>query len=80
MTVGKVYASLLILENWRTTKFGRIQTAGLVVRSMTFFRPFRPLLRPLSLSLCDPLVSGYLHSTSRFEAMQAGSLSATYHA
>lgn len=31
MTVGKVYGALLILENWRTTKFGRIQSAGLAV-------------------------------------------------
>ena len=31
LTVGKIYAGLLVLENWRTTKFGRIQTAGLVV-------------------------------------------------
>ena len=31
VTVGKIYAGLLVLENWRTTKFGRIQTAGLVV-------------------------------------------------
>lgn len=32
LTVGKIYAGLLVLENWRTTRFGRIQTAGLVVR------------------------------------------------
>lgn len=31
LTVGKIYAGLLVLENWRTTRFGRIQTAGLVV-------------------------------------------------
>ncbi|KAB7498245.1 hypothetical protein Anas_03180 [Armadillidium nasatum] len=29
MTVGKIYALLLILENWRTTRFGQIQPAGL---------------------------------------------------
>ncbi|XP_076066879.1 calcium voltage-gated channel subunit cacophony isoform X6 [Oratosquilla oratoria] len=29
MTVGKVYASLLIIENWKTTRFGQIQPQGL---------------------------------------------------
>jgi len=31
MTVGKIYAALLILESWRTTRFGRLETAGLPV-------------------------------------------------
>lgn len=31
LTVGKIYGGLLVLENWRTTKFGRIQPAGIVV-------------------------------------------------
>lgn len=31
LTVGKIYGGLLILENWRTTRFGQIQpTGGLV--------------------------------------------------
>ncbi|XP_047501360.1 voltage-dependent calcium channel type A subunit alpha-1-like isoform X32 [Penaeus chinensis] len=31
LTVGKIYGALLILENWRTTRFGQIQpTGGLV--------------------------------------------------
>jgi len=34
VTVGKIYAGLLVLENWRTTKFGRIQTTGLVRPSL----------------------------------------------
>ncbi|XP_044001489.1 voltage-dependent calcium channel type A subunit alpha-1 isoform X8 [Aphidius gifuensis] len=28
LTVGKIYAGLLILENWRTTKFGQIEPTG----------------------------------------------------
>lgn len=28
LTVGKVYGGLLILENWRTTRFGQIQPSG----------------------------------------------------
>jgi len=31
ITVGKIYAALLILESWRTTRFGRLETAGLPV-------------------------------------------------
>jgi voltage-dependent calcium channel N type alpha-1B len=31
MTVGKIYAGLLIIENWKSTKFGKIQPAGLPV-------------------------------------------------
>jgi hypothetical protein len=31
MTVGKIYAALLILESWRTTRFGRIESSGLPV-------------------------------------------------
>jgi hypothetical protein len=26
MTVGKIYAALLILESWRATKFGKIES------------------------------------------------------
>ncbi|KAI1305266.1 Voltage-dependent calcium channel type A subunit alpha-1 [Halotydeus destructor] len=29
ITVGKIYAALLILENWKTTKFGQIPSGGL---------------------------------------------------
>ncbi|XP_042203565.1 voltage-dependent calcium channel type A subunit alpha-1-like isoform X3 [Homarus americanus] len=28
LTVGKIYGGLLIVENWRTTRFGQIQPAG----------------------------------------------------
>jgi hypothetical protein len=31
MTVGKIYAALLILESWRTTRFGRLESTGLPV-------------------------------------------------
>lgn len=31
LTVGKVYAGLLILESWKTTKFGHVTSTGLVV-------------------------------------------------
>ena len=30
LTVGKIYAGLLILDNWRTTRFGQIQNTGQV--------------------------------------------------
>ncbi|XP_025830104.1 voltage-dependent calcium channel type A subunit alpha-1 isoform X9 [Agrilus planipennis] len=29
LTVGKIYSGLLILENWRTTKFGQIEPTGI---------------------------------------------------
>jgi len=32
MTVGKIYAGLLITENWKTTKFGKNPPVGLPVR------------------------------------------------
>ena len=31
MTVGKIYGGLLILENWKATKFGRTMTGDLMV-------------------------------------------------
>lgn len=31
MTVGKIYAGLLILESWRSTRFGQIEPAGVSV-------------------------------------------------
>lgn len=31
LTVGKIYAGLLILESWRSTRFGQIEPAGLPV-------------------------------------------------
>lgn len=33
LSVGKIYAGLLILESWRNTKFGQLETDG-QVRSM----------------------------------------------
>lgn len=49
LTVGKIYAGLLVLENWRTTKFGRIQTAGLVVGATPPERFFALLISALTL-------------------------------
>lgn len=31
LTVGKIYAGFLILENWKTTRFGQIPGVGLTV-------------------------------------------------
>lgn len=31
LTVGKIYAGFLILENWKTTRFGQIPGVGLAV-------------------------------------------------
>lgn len=28
LSVGKIYAGLLILESWRTTRFGQIESSG----------------------------------------------------
>ncbi|KAF4525435.1 hypothetical protein B566_EDAN004178 [Ephemera danica] len=32
LTVGKIYAGVLILENWKTTRFGQIEGTGMPVR------------------------------------------------
>lgn len=32
LTVGKIYGGLLILESWRSTRFGQIEPTGLPVR------------------------------------------------
>lgn len=34
LTVGKIYAGMLILESWRTTRFGQIEPAGVPVRKI----------------------------------------------
>lgn len=31
MTIGKIYGGLLILESWRSTRFGQIEPAGIPV-------------------------------------------------
>lgn len=31
LTVGKIYAGLLILESWRSTKFGQLEPTGIPV-------------------------------------------------
>ncbi|XP_015795896.2 voltage-dependent calcium channel type A subunit alpha-1 isoform X5 [Tetranychus urticae] len=33
LTVGKIYAGLLVLENWRTTRFGTVPGSGLAEKS-----------------------------------------------
>lgn len=35
LTVGKIYAGLLVLENWRTTRFGTVPGSGLAVSCCT---------------------------------------------
>lgn len=37
LTVGKIYAGFLILENWKTTRFGQIPGVGLSVCSLAGF-------------------------------------------
>lgn len=32
LTVGKIYAGFLILESWRTTRFGQMEPTGIPVR------------------------------------------------
>lgn len=34
LTIGKIYASFLILESWRSTRFGQIEPAGIPVSSL----------------------------------------------
>lgn len=36
LSVGKIYAGLLILESWRNTKFGQLETDAPVSRSIRF--------------------------------------------
>lgn len=36
-TVGKIYAGLLILESWRSTRFGQMEPTGIPVSSNNFF-------------------------------------------
>ena len=36
VTVGKIYAGLLIIENWKSTRFGRNQPVGLPVSTKTY--------------------------------------------
>lgn len=33
LTVGKIYAGLLILESWRSTRFGQTEPQGVPVRT-----------------------------------------------
>lgn len=33
LTVGKIYAGLLILESWRSTRFGQVEPSGIPVSS-----------------------------------------------
>lgn len=37
MSVGKIYAGLLILESWRSTRFGQEEPTGLPVRLRIFY-------------------------------------------
>lgn len=36
LTVGKIYAGLLILESWRNTKFGQLETDAPVSKTIHF--------------------------------------------
>lgn len=38
LTVGKIYVCLLILESWRSTKFGQLKSAEQVSFSFPLFR------------------------------------------
>lgn len=35
LTVGKIYGGLLILENWKATKFGKMQMSDIAVSERT---------------------------------------------
>lgn len=38
LTVGKIYAGLLILESWRNTKFGQLETDAPVSKTLFYFK------------------------------------------
>lgn len=40
LTVGKIYAGLLILESWRNTKFGQLETDAPVSEFVSFKSKF----------------------------------------
>lgn len=40
LTVGKIYVCLLILESWKTTRFGQIESAGQVSLPLSKIRIF----------------------------------------
>ncbi|OQR68224.1 voltage-dependent calcium channel type A subunit alpha-1-like [Tropilaelaps mercedesae] len=42
LTVGKIYGGLLILENWRTTRFGQIPGSGITVSEYDSGQRFQP--------------------------------------
>ncbi|XP_042869770.1 voltage-dependent calcium channel type A subunit alpha-1-like isoform X14 [Penaeus japonicus] len=48
LTVGKIYGALLILENWRTTRFGQIQPTGGLERA-----PDSPIDAAVGLELAE---------------------------
>ena len=41
LTVGKVYAGLLILESWKSTRFGQVEPTGLPVRTRQSLHCFK---------------------------------------
>ncbi|KAH9397655.1 hypothetical protein TYRP_003978, partial [Tyrophagus putrescentiae] len=63
LTVGKIYAGFLILENWKTTRFGQIPGVGLSVFLPSFLPSFHLFLSyPLSNFFFLPLL---IHSFSK---------------
>lgn len=54
LTVGKIYAGLLILESWRNTKFGQLETDAPVSKPLFHFYLHQKILfdsplRPVSI-------------------------------
>lgn len=44
LSVGKIYAGLLILESWRNTKFGQLETDAPVSKAILFISHYPPRL------------------------------------
>lgn len=42
LSVGKIYAGLLILESWRNTKFGQLETDAPVSKAIHFISHYPP--------------------------------------
>uniref|UniRef100_T1HGE4 Voltage-dependent calcium channel type A subunit alpha-1 n=1 Tax=Rhodnius prolixus TaxID=13249 RepID=T1HGE4_RHOPR len=62
LTVGKIYAGLLILECWRTTKFGQIESTGAPVLDL------QDVVIPSRRPSVDSIHDTHLHPTASYRS------------
>ncbi|RWS29520.1 voltage-dependent calcium channel type A subunit alpha-1-like protein, partial [Leptotrombidium deliense] len=75
VTVGKIYAGLLVLENWKTTRFGQIPGVGLAVRfSRTQLKNFHLLEKSAITSVDAAVVSMQLTANANVQLLSCGKL------